>query len=178
VPPSSLRAPIPRRVRSGWLWRTVGAEGTAITEVEVSERLRAFRAAQPGFLDVSFPTIAGSGANGAIIHYNCEAVAKSTGTSGVVDRCRSGARIAGRAGGHALCGSRLLAPCRGSAKMLLIDSGGQYDVGTTDVTRTIHLGQPTAWQRGGSEARGPSRPRRQTPCAGAPQACLSVCPAS
>ena len=31
--------------------------------------------------------------------------------------------------------------------MLLIDSGGQYDVGTTDVTRTVHLGRPTAWQR-------------------------------
>merc|ERR1719460_2714877 len=31
--------------------------------------------------------------------------------------------------------------------MLLVDSGGQYDIGTTDVTRTMHLGQPTAWQR-------------------------------
>ena len=31
--------------------------------------------------------------------------------------------------------------------MMLIDSGGQYDCGTTDVTRTFHLGTPTAWQR-------------------------------
>ena len=31
--------------------------------------------------------------------------------------------------------------------MLLVDSGGQYDIGTTDVTRTMHLGEPTAWQR-------------------------------
>jgi Xaa-Pro aminopeptidase len=70
----------------GWLWRSVAAEGRELTEVAVSERLRACRAQQPGFLDVSFPTIAGSGANGAIIHYNCEAVAASTGTSGTVDR--------------------------------------------------------------------------------------------
>ena len=69
-----------------WLWRSVAAEGRALTEVAVSERLRACRAEQPGFLDVSFPTIAGSGANGAIIHYNCEAVAASSGTSGTVDR--------------------------------------------------------------------------------------------
>jgi len=31
--------------------------------------------------------------------------------------------------------------------MLVIDSGGQYLDGTTDVTRTIHLGDPTQEQR-------------------------------
>ena len=31
--------------------------------------------------------------------------------------------------------------------LLLIDSGGQYLGGTTDVTRTIHLGTPTAFER-------------------------------
>lgn len=31
--------------------------------------------------------------------------------------------------------------------MLLLDSGGQYAEGTTDVTRTIHLGDPTPWER-------------------------------
>jgi Xaa-Pro aminopeptidase len=31
--------------------------------------------------------------------------------------------------------------------MLLLDSGGQYPGGTTDVTRTLHLGTPTPWQR-------------------------------
>eukprot|EP01024_Parvocaulis_polyphysoides_P073402 TRINITY_DN9444_c0_g1_i5.p1 TRINITY_DN9444_c0_g1~~TRINITY_DN9444_c0_g1_i5.p1 ORF type:complete len:662 (-),score=97.11 TRINITY_DN9444_c0_g1_i5:457-2265(-) len=31
--------------------------------------------------------------------------------------------------------------------MLLIDSGGQYDCGTTDVTRTFHLGTPTDYQK-------------------------------
>ena len=34
-----------------------------------------------------------------------------------------------------------------SADMLLLDSGAQSIDGTTDVTRTIHLGQPTAPQR-------------------------------
>jgi Xaa-Pro aminopeptidase len=31
--------------------------------------------------------------------------------------------------------------------MLLVDSGGQYLDGTTDITRTIHLGEPTADQK-------------------------------
>ena len=31
--------------------------------------------------------------------------------------------------------------------MLLVDSGGQYDCGTTDVTRTVHFGTPTDKQR-------------------------------
>lgn len=34
-----------------------------------------------------------------------------------------------------------------SDDMYLVDSGGQYRDGTTDVTRTIHMGQPTQWQR-------------------------------
>eukprot|EP00879_Flechtneria_rotunda_P028582 GHRR01030742.1.p1 GENE.GHRR01030742.1~~GHRR01030742.1.p1 ORF type:complete len:113 (+),score=23.57 GHRR01030742.1:29-367(+) len=31
--------------------------------------------------------------------------------------------------------------------LLLIDSGGQYDCGTTDITRTFHFGNPTAHQK-------------------------------
>lgn len=31
--------------------------------------------------------------------------------------------------------------------MYLIDSGGQYLDGTTDITRTIHLGRPSAEQK-------------------------------
>ncbi|KAJ1921088.1 hypothetical protein H4219_000946 [Mycoemilia scoparia] len=44
-------------------------------------------------------------------------------------------------------------PTRGSdakldiTKMYLVDSGGQYLDGTTDVTRTYHFGEPTDWQR-------------------------------
>lgn len=31
--------------------------------------------------------------------------------------------------------------------MLLLDSGGHYESGTTDVTRTVHLGVPSRWER-------------------------------
>ena len=31
--------------------------------------------------------------------------------------------------------------------MFLLDSGGQYIDGTTDVTRTVHFGTPTAHQK-------------------------------
>ena len=31
--------------------------------------------------------------------------------------------------------------------LLLLDSGGQYADGTTDVTRTVHMGEPTSYQK-------------------------------
>jgi Xaa-Pro aminopeptidase len=96
-----------------WLDEKI-AGGATITEVEVDEKLTARRAAQQGFNDCSFPTIAGAGPNGAIIHYRAEAK-----TAGTVDKDTH----------------------------LLIDSGGQYDCGTTDITRTMHFGQPTAHQK-------------------------------
>jgi hypothetical protein len=34
-----------------------------------------------------------------------------------------------------------------SSTMLLVDSGGQYDCGTTDITRTFHFGTPSAHQK-------------------------------
>jgi Xaa-Pro aminopeptidase len=34
-----------------------------------------------------------------------------------------------------------------ASTLLLLDSGGQYDCGTTDITRTLHLGEPTDYQR-------------------------------
>jgi Xaa-Pro aminopeptidase len=64
--------------------------------------------------DVSFPTIAGTGPNGAIVHYR-------------VTR-KSNRRIS-------------------LGDLLLIDSGAQYEDGTTDVTRTIAIGEPTAEMR-------------------------------
>jgi Xaa-Pro aminopeptidase len=63
---------------------------------------------------VSFPTIAGTGPNGAIVHYR-------------VTR-KTNRRIV-------------------SGDLLLIDSGAQYQDGTTDVTRTIAIGTPTAEMR-------------------------------
>jgi len=64
--------------------------------------------------DVSFPTISGAGANGAIVHY----------------------RVTRKS-------NRRIAP----GDLLLVDSGAQYEDGTTDVTRTIAVGEPTAEMR-------------------------------
>lgn len=100
-----------------WLQQTIVVEQTPMSEIEICDQLAAFRAAQPGFLDLSFPTIAGVGANGAIIHYNCREA-----------------------------DPQMVAQLDGT-QMMLLDSGAQYEMGTTDVTRTFHLGAPTAWER-------------------------------
>ena len=75
-----------------------------ITEVEAQNKLDKFRKLNKDYLFPSFNTIAGSGSNGAIIHYR--ATSKNTKKINKKD-------------------------------ILLIDSGGQYKYGTTDVTRTI-----------------------------------------
>jgi len=93
-----------------WLERTIVTEGKSVTEVEVDEVLTGFRAKQPGFVEVSFPTIAGVGPNGAIIHYRAKE------------------------------GTDLLKSLD-TTNPILIDSGGQYAYGTTDVTRTWHFGK-------------------------------------
>jgi Xaa-Pro aminopeptidase len=85
-----------------------------LTEIDTVEALETFRRETGALKDVSFPTIAGTGPNGAIVHYR-------------VTR-KSNRRIA-----------------RGD--LLLIDSGAQYEDGTTDVTRTIAIGEPTAEMR-------------------------------
>ena len=35
----------------------------------------------------------------------------------------------------------------GKDSLLLLDSGGQYLDGTTDVTRTYHFGEPTSFEK-------------------------------
>ncbi|KAL4556321.1 hypothetical protein LXL04_038969 [Taraxacum kok-saghyz] len=87
---------------------------TVLTEVEVSDKLLEFRSKQAGFVDTSFDTISGSGANGAIIHYRAEPESCS-----IVD----------------------------TNKLFLLDSGAQYLDGTTDITRTVHFGQPSERQK-------------------------------
>ncbi len=77
-----------------------------ITEISAQEKLLKFRKKNKTFKSLSFPTISGSGPNGAIIHY--KANKKS---------------------------NRLLK----KGDIYLVDSGGQYNFGTTDVTRTISL---------------------------------------
>ena len=75
-----------------------------ITEVSAQNKLEKFRRLNKDYLFPSFNTIAGSGSNGAIVHYR--ATNKNTKKINKED-------------------------------VLLIDSGGQYSYGTTDVTRTI-----------------------------------------
>lgn len=89
-----------------WLEDFVG-DGKELSEVEAGQKLEEFRSEQDGFLTTSFGTIAGAGANGAIIHYSPE-----EGACG---------RVSGK-------------------EVFLLDSGGQYIDGTTDVTRTMQLG--------------------------------------
>lgn len=89
---------------------------TPIKEIDVSNNLLKLRANQKYFKQESFPTIAGFGSNGAIVHYQPDAA-----TSAVIKK-QKGA-------------------------ILLMDSGGQYLDGTTDITRTVPAGQPTAEQK-------------------------------
>ena len=83
----------------------------SVSEMEVSDKLRSFRALSPMFVEPSFTTIAGSGPNGAIVHY----------------------RVTEQS-------NRQLQP----SELFLLDSGGQYPDGTTDITRTIPIGTPGA----------------------------------
>jgi Xaa-Pro aminopeptidase len=91
-------------------WIDREAPSGALTEIDAVEALETFRRDTGALKDVSFPTIAGTGPNGAIVHYR---VTRKT-------------------------NRRIM---RGD--LLLIDSGAQYEDGTTDVTRTIAIGAPT-----------------------------------
>ena len=87
------------------------ARGERWTEMTVDERLSAERARRSGFVGLSFSTIAGFNANGAMPHYRATA--------------ESHAVIQGDG-------------------LLLIDSGGQYLGGTTDITRVWPIGRVSA----------------------------------
>lgn len=91
-------------------WIDRETPGGKLTEIDAVEALETFRRDTGALKDVSFPTISGTGPNGAIVHYR-------------VTR-KSNRRIA-------------------SGDLLLIDSGAQYEDGTTDVTRTMAVGEPT-----------------------------------
>lgn len=90
------------------------ADGVPTTEITVAEILQKNRSAQPLYFDLSFDTIAGYAAHGAIVHYSATEESNAT-----------------------------LQP----TGLLLIDSGAQYLDGTTDITRTIALGTPTAQEK-------------------------------
>ena len=95
------------------------ANAGRLTELTVDERLSAARKNRPGFVGLSFPTIAGFNANGAMPHYR--ATADSHAVITVNSDQESG--------------------------LLLIDSGGQYLGGTTDITRVWPIGPPSAEQK-------------------------------
>lgn len=91
-----------------WLLPAVEAGGE--TEISIDKKLTALRAEQKLFRDISFDTIAGYQAHGAIVHY--EATPETD------------------------------IPLKPEG-LLLLDSGAQYQDGTTDITRTIALGPIT-----------------------------------
>ena len=80
-----------------------------ITEFDAQNKLESFRKTNDKYLFPSFNTIAGTGSNGAIVHYR--ATKKNTKKINKND-------------------------------IFLCDSGGQYEYGTTDVTRTICFTKP------------------------------------
>ena len=87
-------------------WLKKNFKKKKITEISASKKLFELRKKNKKFKFSSFPTISGSGPNGAIIHYKA--------TSQTNRRLNKG-------------------------DIYLVDSGGQYEFGTTDVTRTISL---------------------------------------
>ena len=95
-----------------WLEENIPAG--SVTEVNLDEKLQALRAEAPEFKGPSFPTIAGYGPHGAVIHYRAD------------DE------------------SSLKVEDKG---FLLVDSGGQYPDGTTDITRTFACGEMTDEER-------------------------------
>ncbi|MEH6830462.1 MAG: aminopeptidase P family protein [Sulfitobacter sp.] len=89
-------------------WMDAQAPGS-LTETQVVRQLEETRRRDNALQDISFETIAGTGPNGAIMHYRVTEETDST----LED-------------GH----------------LIVLDSGGQYLDGTTDITRTIAIGTP------------------------------------
>ncbi|HLL27099.1 MAG TPA: aminopeptidase P family protein [Xanthobacteraceae bacterium] len=90
-------------------WLDEEAPKGGVDEILAVKALETFRRETGKLKDISFPTIAGSGPHGAIVHYR---VTEKT--------------------------NRKLLP----GDLFLIDSGAQYEDGTTDVTRTVAVGEP------------------------------------
>ncbi|MEI9887525.1 MAG: aminopeptidase P family protein [Rhizomicrobium sp.] len=88
-------------------WLAREAPKGHLTEIDAARTLEGYRARTGSLRDLSFDSISGAGANGAVVHYR---VTTST--------------------------NRPIA----ANEIFLIDSGGQYPDGTTDVTRTVIVG--------------------------------------
>ncbi len=90
------------------------ADGVRTTEIDVADILKKYRSQQDLYFDISFETIAGYAAHGAIVHYSATPQTD-------VELHPEG--------------------------LLLVDSGAQYLDGTTDITRTVSLGNPTQQEK-------------------------------
>jgi Xaa-Pro aminopeptidase len=92
-------------------WVATEGQANPPDEIEAVSKLEAFREETGALKDLSFDTIAGAAANGAVVHYRP--------TTRLNKRTEKGS-------------------------LLLVDSGAQYLDGTTDVTRTVAIGEPSA----------------------------------
>lgn len=97
-----------------YAWFETALGHQRITELNIDEKLSAARARRPGFIGLSFNTIAAYNPNGAMPHYHA-----TQESHGVIE----------------------------GDGLLLIDSGGQYLGGTTDITRVWPIGTVTAEHR-------------------------------
>ncbi len=95
-------------------WFEREAPNGRLTEIDAVAALETFRRDTGELKDVSFPTIAGAGPDGAIVHYRVTRESNRAISSG---------------------------------ELFLIDSGGQYLDGTTDITRTVAVGAPSKEMR-------------------------------
>ena len=86
--------------------------GERLSELDVDSMLIDVRSQQPYYVSPSFPTIAGFNENGALPHYRATPEKFS-----------------------------YLDVSEGEGGLLLIDSGAQYQNGTTDITRVVGIGQ-------------------------------------
>ena len=86
--------------------------GERLSELDVDSMLIEVRSQQPHYVSPSFPTIAGFNENGALPHYRATPEKFS-----------------------------YLDVAEGEGGLLLIDSGAQYQNGTTDITRVVGIGQ-------------------------------------
>ena len=86
--------------------------GERLSELDVDSMLIEVRSQQPHYVSPSFPTIAGFNENGALPHYRATPEKFSC-----------------------------LDVNAGEGGLLLIDSGAQYQNGTTDITRVVGIGQ-------------------------------------
>ncbi len=89
-------------------WFDATAPGGDLSEIDLVCALETRRRAGNGLRDIAFETIAGSGPNGAVIHY----------------------RVTRQS-------DRRLSP----GDLVVLDSGGQYRDATTDITRTLPVGE-------------------------------------